>query len=222
MLGVTHPRSLQELDVEEMKKVLKQKEESLYEKLRMEVNQRKQELQALKKKNREEEHRKEEELASLMLKTGVSNPYAGKKMKEIVPYTGNQSLFISKYIGFDITDEIPDEHEEDSEFVINQTLSYGKDTKACYKGWMKNGMMHGRGTLLCDYTEHEYRYDGMWKYGKKHGKGREMPSYTITAYQGVFENGSENVEGMTYYDNYGTVNKFTNGGWKTIQAAKHN
>lgn len=43
----------------------------------------------------------------------------GKKMKDIVPYHEGMERMILDIIGSDIVDELPDEHEQDAEFVTN-------------------------------------------------------------------------------------------------------
>ena len=108
-------------------------------------------------------------------------PAAGKKMRDVVPYTEIHQKLLEK-IGFDIADDIPDEHEEDAEFVISRSVEYRFGTGK-YTGWMRNGLMNGKGTFIAD--ENGDRFDSLWKDSLMHGTGRFMWGNGIWAEQGA-------------------------------------
>ena len=134
----------------------------------------------------------------------MTSPAAGKKMKDIVPYT-EAHLKLLQVIGSDIADDIPDEHEEDAEFVISRS---GKDRygdQGRYTGWMRNGKMNGRGTFILDGDGD--RFDSTWKDDMMHGTGRWMGGDGSWATQGACAN-DDWVSPWTSYTIDGTVRKF--------------
>ena len=139
--------------------------------------------------------------------------HAGKKMKEILPYNDKQMKLL-QVIGFDIADDIPDEHEEDAEFVISRTVEY-RGRKGQYTGWMKNGNMEGKGTLIYGDGSYSWRYDGLWKAGKSQGMGRDMRDDGEGAYQGVFSNDTF-TNGMSAFDIHGKIKKYVNNKWTLV------
>ena len=79
---------------------------------------------------------------------------------------------ISQKIGFDIADDIPDEHEEDAEFVTDRTMSLALISGAVegrYTGWMLKGRLNGRGFFWS--TSKNMLIEGRWKDGKQQGLG---------------------------------------------------
>lgn len=160
----------------------------------------------------------------------LMNVHAGKKMKDIVPYNEDQEHLIREIIGFDFADDIPDEHDEGSEFVVNRAVKYLKADYTSYSGWMKNGKMNGRGTLLYEGElpiergpgrRYSQRYDGIWRNGVMQGKGRYMDSNGTGAHQGVFAEDSYDTEGSLEYKCDGSIWKYNEEeGWHVIRAPK--
>ena len=143
---------------------------------------------------------------------GPSPADAEKKMKDIVPYPPKFKKIL-ELIGFDIADDIPDEHEEDTEFVISHRSEDADGTEGVYTGWMKKNLMHGRGTMLFDSG---YRYDGMWKSGRFHGRGRFLWYDGSSATQSTYDNNGS-TEGMMEFSSNGRVEKFTNGKYIVVK-----
>ena len=127
-------------------------------------------------------------------------------MKEIVPYSYAEQKVVNKLV-VDIADDIPDEHEEDAEFVTARTVEYGSGGE--YTGWMWKEKMHGRGTLRYVWGG-QSRYDGLWKNGGREGVGRDMCSEY--ALQGVWMNNTRS-EGMMKHHMDGDVEKLVDGEW---------
>ena len=139
---------------------------------------------------------------------GNSLDHTYKKMKDIVPYEEKWKKLL-ELIGPDITDDIPDVHEADAEFVTDYSSRTAHGLKGVYTGWMKKKMMHGRGTFLLTRFGGRERYDGMWINGSFNGKGRYMWGAGAGATQGIWQNGNA-TEGMMSYKSNGEVSKFTN------------
>ena len=133
--------------------------------------------------------------------------------RDKVPYAENHQKLLQT-IGFDIFDEIPDEHEADSEFVQSRRMQDARGSEGTYTGCMRGNKMHGKGTMLFDDGA---RCDGLWNSGKLHGKGRNIWSSGASARQGIWDNDST-TEGMMSYFVNGRVEKYTNGRWvKVVQ-----
>ena len=144
------------------------------------------------------------------------SPHAGKKMRQIVPYSEALKKLIKK-IGVDIADDIPDEHEEDAEFVISQEDEGEEGGK--YTGWMRNGKKHGRGTLVGYYISSDdlsRRYDGLWRKGKREGKGREVTEDGSLACEGIWKN-NDITEGMMNYDIDGNASQYNGEEWQDVE-----
>ena len=128
-------------------------------------------------------------------------PAAGKKIKDLVPYS-EVHLKLLKVIGSDIADDIPDEHEEDAEFVISRNAEEVNGYKGKYTGWMRKGLLHGRGTFIDVDGD---RSDGTWKDGMMNGTGRFMKCDGSRAWQGNYANGKTSSPMLEYRIN-GEVN----------------
>ena len=124
-------------------------------------------------------------------------------MKDIAPYTEAHQKLLEK-IGFDIADQIPDEHEADAEFVIARDMKHwGSGGK--YTGWIRNGQMNGKGTFANDINGG--RFDGIWKDGLMQGTGRFMWYDGWYAEQATFAN-SKPLKPVTRYESSGEVTKY--------------
>ena len=106
-----------------------------------------------------------------------------KLMKHIVPYTQNEKDLIEKSVGEDFSDTIPDEHDADAQYVVDEFVGYIGDSGR-YTGWWKKGEPNGRGTLRG--KDGTWRKDSIWKNGFMHGKGRRMRMDDGMLYEGIW------------------------------------
>ena len=110
---------------------------------------------------------------------------------------------ISQKIGFDIADDIPDEHEEDAEFVIEQDATLPLKSgalKGKYTGWKRKGEFNGRGV----FTSNDLKLliEGRWRDGKQHGIGWKFERFPKDdeCTMGHWSYGRFTT-GMMYFDN---------------------
>jgi len=76
------------------------------------------------------------------------------------------------------------------------------DSTGIYKGEMKNGLAHGKGTYTSSHKgktgNYKYFYKGSFVNGLKHGKAKQvihLPKYTIK-YEGNFKNDLSDGHGV--------------------------
>jgi hypothetical protein len=79
------------------------------------------------------------------------------------------------------------------------------DRIGTYKGEMKNGLAHGKGTYTSSHKgkkgNYKYLYKGSFVNGLKHGKGTQiihLPTYVLK-YQGGFKNDVPHGRGISIY-----------------------
>ena len=128
---------------------------------------------------------------------------------------------ISQKIGFDIADDIPDEHEEDAEFVSEQvTLPLKSGAReGTFTGWKRNGAYNGRGVFTS--KDQMLFIEGRWANGQQHGIGWKFERYKTddACILGHWKFGGYSSD-MTYFDNngLGTIKAYNDKrrGWVTL------
>ena len=84
-----------------------------------------------------------------------------------------------------------------------KTKKYWFFPEGIYKGEMKGGAAHGKGTYTSSFKgkkgKYKYFYNGDWANGQRHGKGKEiinLPTFVLK-YQGSFKNDNKDGHGVS-------------------------
>ena len=141
----------------------------------------------------------------LQLQNSKKQGGSHEKWANLLKKPGWVQNLISQKIGFDIADDIPDEHEEDAEFVFEQALTLALKSGALdglYTGWRWKGKLHGRGFFWS--KDKKVLIEGRWRDGKQYGIGWKFEQLKAfdDCIMGYWKDG-EYSNGMSYFKSKG-------------------